>query len=326
MNAEAAETLSIALWATNLAPALSGIDAWLTALEARLTEAKAEGAELLVMPEYACAQWLSYAPADLPVDREIAWLAGEAAATLDPLRALSVRHGMGLLAGTMPAIATPRPRDAAAVFVNRAWLFLPDGRAIAQDKLCLTPAEMDPEAWNLATGESLEIILWRGLRIAILICLDAELPGLAARLAGLDLDLVLVPSMTAALAGFHRVFGCARARAIELETIVAAVGAIGHPARLEGRDTNVSGAAVFLPCEALLGHTGVAAALSPTGRCEGPGPLLLAKDLPVKTCRQLRRNAGLPGGAEVWPGAFDAGSIRIDTGAMSAAASLRRAR
>src|SRR5207249_7713500 len=43
------------------------------------------------------------------------------------------------------------------------------------------------------------------------------------------LDLILVPAKTDMLSGFYRVFGCARARAIELQTVVCATGAIGMP-------------------------------------------------------------------------------------------------
>jgi predicted amidohydrolase len=132
--------------------------------------------------------------------------------------------------------------DGKGGFLNRAHLFLPDGREIIQDKLCLTPAERDPAAWFLETGTEVTVVEWEGLRFATLICLDIELPALAARLAPLDLDLILVPSMTSKLSGFHRVFGCARARAIELMTTVCAVGAIGVPERLTRRESNTSAA------------------------------------------------------------------------------------
>ena len=129
---------------------------------------------------------------------------------------------------------------------------------------------------------------------------------MAARLARLDLDLILVPSMTGKLSGFHRVFGCARARAIELMTIVCAVGAIGVPAPMTRRPSNISAAAAFLPCEEVLGSTGVPAALSPTGRTTGLGPMLVASDLPVGIIRELRR-----GRAEVWPGAWSADHVIV---------------
>jgi hypothetical protein len=50
------ETLTIALWATNLEPPLMSLADWLARVEARVAEAQAAGAGLLVMPEFACAQ------------------------------------------------------------------------------------------------------------------------------------------------------------------------------------------------------------------------------------------------------------------------------
>ena len=294
------DTLTIALWAANLEPPLNGVIAWAAGLEAKMREAKADGARFLVTPEYHCQQWLSFAPEGIRPDQEIAWLASQAPAALEVVRPLARRYGLSLLAGTMPV------PNGSGGFLNRAHLFLPDGREIVQDKLCLTPAERDPAAWCLQTGREVAVIEWEGLRFATLICLDIELPALAARLAPLDLDLILVPSMTAKLSGFHRVFGCARARAIELMTTVCAVGAIGVPARLVRRESNTSAAAAFLPCEETLGSTGVPAALSPTQRTAGAGPMLIASDLPIGLVRALRH-----GQAEVWPGAWQADAVIV---------------
>jgi predicted amidohydrolase len=292
------DTITVALWAANLEPPLNGVDAWAAGIEAKMREAKADGARLLVTPEYHCQQWLSFAPEGIRPNEEIAWMAAQGPAALQAVRPLARKYGLGLIAGTMPV------PDGKGGYLNRAHLFLPDGREIVQDKLCLTPAERDPAAWCLQTGHEIAVVEWEGLRFAILICLDIELPALAARLAPLDLDLILVPSMTSKLSGFHRVFGCARARAIELMTAVCAVGAIGVPERLVRRESNTSAAAAFLSCEEALGFTGVPAALSPTARTTGAGPMLIASDLPIGLVRSLRR-----GKAEVWPGAWTADHV-----------------
>jgi predicted amidohydrolase len=294
------DTLTVALWAANLAPPLNGVAAWAAGVEQKMAEARADGARLLVTPEYHCQQWLSFAPEGIRPHEEIAWLASQGPAALEAVRPLARKYGLGLLAGTLPA------PDGNGGYLNRAHLFLPDGREIRQDKLCLTPAERDPAAWCLQIGRDVAVVEWEGLRFATLICLDIELPALAARLSPLDLDLILVPSMTSKLSGFHRVFGCARARAIELMTTVCAVGAIGVPERLTRRDSNTSAAAAFVPCEEALGFTGVPAALSPTARTTGAGPMLIASDLPVGLVRELRR-----GKAEVWPGAWTADHVLL---------------
>ncbi len=295
----APDSLTLGLWATNLSTPLNGLGAWAAHVEAKMAEAAAAGARLLAMPEYACEAWLSFKPAGLAPDQEIAWMAGQAPAALDLLRPLPARHGVALLAGTMPW-------QAEGGHTNRAWLLLPDGRVIAQDKLSLTPGEQDPATWNLLPGRDLRVVEWEGLRVVTLVCLDVEMPALAVLLAPLRPDLILVPSMTGKLSGHARVFGCARARAVELMCAVAATGVIGSAPGSTQNPTNVSACALYLPCEPSLGMSGVLDAVAPRGEDDGDGPLLIARDIPFAEIRRLRE-----AGAEVWPGAWRADHIAI---------------
>ena len=295
---------TVALWAVNMATPVMTMDDWLARVERQMHAAAEAGADLLVMPEFACEQWLGFAPPDLTEDKEIPWM-GELAATVIPrLAGLVCETGIGLLPGTMPHAA------AGGEWTNRAHLLLPEKDGVlhaVQDKLCLTPFEKEPGAWMLVPGSEFRIIEWRGLRIAILICLDVELPALSARLAPLAADLILVPSMTEREAGYWRVFGCAKARAVELQVIVCAVGTVGSLRLAARTETNVSGAAVYVPCEPGLGHTGVIASVGPMAESPDPlGHLLVVRDLPVDAVRSLRA-----GGAEVWPGCWQADGVRF---------------
>ena len=102
--------------------------------------------------------------------------------------------------------------------------------------------------------------------------------------------------------------------------MVCAVGAVGTPLGSPASDTVVGGAAAFLPCEASLGYTGVAAALEPHAAVSGLSPMLYAYDLPVGACRRLRHGAAE---AEVWPGAWSADAISItDEAGVSRAVSV----
>ncbi len=295
---------TVALWAVNLANPVNDAEEWFARVRTQMRAARDAGADLLVMPEYACEQWLDFAPPGLTEDREIPWLGEVAVSSLPRLAALVEETGLGLLPGTMPHAA---PGHA---WTNRAHLLLPGADGVIhgfQDKLCLTPFETEPGAWMLVPGTEFHITEWRGLRLAILVCLDVELPALSARLAPLGIDLLLVPSMTEREAGYWRVFGCAKTRAIELQTIVCAVGTVG-PFQTGGRvEPNVSGAAVYLPCEAGLGHTGILAAIGPMKESLEPiGSLLVVRDLPVEAVRSLRAGA-----AEVWPGSWQADGVGI---------------
>jgi predicted amidohydrolase len=298
-------TVTIALWALNVGHPLVGLDDFAALVEVRMAEAAGQGADLLMLPEYVAEHWLWFAPQPLARPAELDWMARQAEEVVPRLAPLPKRHGIALLAGAMPV----RKRDArpgGPRHRNRAHLFLPDGRAVTQDKLCLLPVEANPQGYWLEPGETVRIVSWRGVRIAIAVCLDIELPALAARLAGADLDLLLVPSMTEKLSGFQRVSGCARARAIELMTTVCVVGCVGTADHPNARPS-VGGAAVYLPCEESLGSAGVAAEMPPTAVADGPGPLLIARDLPVGRIRALRA-----AGAEAWPGAWSADHVGIE--------------
>jgi hypothetical protein len=63
----------------------------------------------------------------------------------------------------------------------------------AQDKISLTPMEAGGAT---LPGTVVTVMPWKGLRVAIAICLDAEFTDLWSLLGELDLDLVLVPAKT----------------------------------------------------------------------------------------------------------------------------------
>lgn len=297
-------TLSVALWSTNLEAPVPSLADWIAAAEARMAECQAAGSRLLMMPEFACSQWLSFAPAGLAANEQIPWLAAMADQALPALKPLPARYGVALLAGTMPFTIGVDPSRQ----VNRAWLLLPDGQVFAQDKLCLTPSEQDPSGWLLTPGSQIAILSWDGLRIVILICLDIEYTALIHRLAERDLDLILVPAKTDMLSGYYRVFQAAKVRATELHTVVCVVGAVGSPLGHPAHDTVMGGAAAFLPCEASLGHTGIAAALEPQTPLSELSPMLLAQDLPVGFCRHLRHGGAE---AEISPAFWSAEHIEV---------------
>ncbi len=299
--------LKIALWAMNLQHPVADRAAWLALLEAQMLAAKGQGAELLVLPEYASGHWLHWAREPMAGAPLMRWMAQEGEALLPEIELLVMRHGLGLIAGSMPVPAAHNP-DAARDLgtLNRAWILLPEAdgtlRRLHHDKLVPTPSERANGDWPIRLGARVQPFEFRGLRMAVLICLDVEMPAVAAKLQDQKLDLVIVPSMTGQLSGYHRVFDCAKARAIELFAAVAAVGAIGEMA--QGQGGNCSGAALFLPCEMHLGASGRAAEIAPQSSADGPGPMLVA-EVPVAALRRARRHA------EAWPGPFDGRHVEI---------------
>lgn len=299
-------TLSITLWATNLGRPLDGPSDWIRSLSSVAAEAKAAGSSLLVAPEYVSEQWLTYVGPTAAPGAEAALMAEAGTALIDGIQTVADEHGIDILAGTWPV------RRDDGRYVNGAHLFTVGGEApFVQHKLCPTPAERNPASWNIAAGDRLRVFGWNGLRCAIVTCLDIELPALSARLAAEapDLDLILCPSMTEKRSGYNRVFGCAKARAVELMATVAVVGVIGATPLGEGRP-NTSGAAVFIPCEPDLGYDGRYAEIGPFDEAPADdplGPRLHAKDIPVGAIRKLRESQ-----PEVWPGAWTGMGVSID--------------
>lgn len=303
VDSNAANT-ALALWAVNLAWPTRDLDDWSNRLAVRARSAADAGSGMLVLPEYACTQWLHHPDAPADPRHQIEWMAGQAAEAAPKVGHIARDTGVEILAGSWPWFEPSV--ESGTTPVNRALLCRPDGATVFQDKLTLTPGERDPESWTLAPGNTVTAFDWRGWRTAIVICLDIEQPSLAARLAPLDLDLILVPSMTAGPTGYHRVHNCARARAVELMTVVAVVGTIGT---LPDGTPNNGGAAVYTPCEDGLADGGFLAGTGRLNGHHGDGPTLTVHDLPLATVRAMRH-----GGAEVWSGPWDADAITINDG------------
>lgn len=300
----ATEHLSLDLWAANLELLTPDLASWLARVELRLADCAARGASALVMPEYACAQWLAFAPPDLPPQARLGWLADVGAGALVTMAALCASYGVSLLPGTIPHRVKATPS-----ITNRAWFLTPDDRAYHQDKLSLTPAEKIGAEGATKGGNAVNVFNWLGLRVVMITCLDVEYTALWARLGKLDLDLVLVPAKTDMITGYNRVFGCARSRATELQTAVCAVGAVGVPMGHPVSDTGVGGASAFVPCDVSVSLDGVFAALLPQAAQAETSLVLAVRDLPVGQCRRIRQGAAE---AEINPASWSARRLTIN--------------
>ncbi|MDD9901187.1 MAG: carbon-nitrogen hydrolase [Alphaproteobacteria bacterium] len=296
------DALSIAHWAANMAHRYDSLETWCAQIRRLLLQAEKRGMDMFIMPEYISESWMHFAPATLKPTQELAWCAEKSMQALPLLQDAVTESGVALVAGSMPWAARGK-------MLNRSWVLFPNKKPAHHDKLVLTPFEMDPKSWDLNTGHTVRIFQWKGFNMAVLICLDVEMPALVHKLAHADIDLLLVPSMTEKPSGYHRVFDCAKARAIELMCAVSVVGAVGQSKKgRKLRDTNHSGAAVFLPCEEMFGYTGLHSHISMHGTAKGPGRILWAENIPLGAIRTRRK-----GKPEVWPGPWNARKIRIET-------------
>jgi predicted amidohydrolase len=252
------------------ADAADGLSQW-------VGDAVAQGAALLVFPEYASMSLAGlFAPA----------VYGDLSAQLHELqklrddyvelhRQLARRHGVYLLAGSFPwQVEDGR-------FHNRAWLFAPDGKAGFQDKRVMTRFER--EHWNISAARELKLFDTALGRIGVQICYDAEFPLPARALAEAGAELLLLPSCTDAEAGYHRVRIAAQARALENQCYTLLSPLIGEAPWSPAVDINVGAAAVYGPPDHGFPADGVLA----QGRLNQPAWVLA--DLDLDKVAQVRR-------------------------------------
>ncbi len=297
------QTLTIAHWVANLSDPVASLEDFVARVTGLLEAAKAEKADILLAPEHISEYWMPFAPADLPLTEENAWVAQQAAEAIPMLQEAVSKTGVALVAGS-----SSYKHEKTGKCRNRSWMLFPDREAVFHDKLVMTPSEKDPNGWSFEPGNIVNVFDWRGMRLSLIICLDVEMPAVMHKMASEDIDLLLVPSMTTKVAGYHRVFSCARARAVELMTAVAVVGCVGGAKDPDGtaRETYNGGAAVYIPAEEVFGHTGIFTDLPVHASAEGAGELLISRDIPIGLIRGVRH-----GKPEAWPGPFNADHIEI---------------
>lgn len=195
-----------------------------------------KGADLVLLPEFT---WMGLEPLlPQPLTEPLRQVAEYFWTQLFPMIQTRLsRPDKAVVLGTVPAVTeSGRIRNRAPILAG--------GRFSYQDKLHLTPWEKDFEA-----GESLRLFSWAGFRIAVIICLDIEIPELSARLRDQRVDLILCPSATETLMGVERVNRCASARSVELGCYCAVSHLTGN-AVSDLIDVNLGKAACYRPSQA----------------------------------------------------------------------------
>jgi predicted amidohydrolase len=215
------------------------IDAWtfdvgttedhVEAMASRVEQSWDGGADIVLFPEYSWAA--------LPGCKDVREMATMFWSTIvRRLQQRLERPGKMVVLGTAPCIVDGELRNRAPIFVN--------GELVVQDKLFLTPWET-----QFIGGKALQLIEFAGLRIAVIICLDIEIPELSVLLRGQGVDLILVPSATETALGSERVTRCASARAVELGCAVVVSPLVGK-CTSDLVDDNLGRLACYLPSQA----------------------------------------------------------------------------
>lgn len=257
--------------------------------EAKMTswvaEAAGHGAQILVFPEYGAMELASVAGVD-PADLDAATTAVSDLLTraAQTLGALARQHGVYI-------VAPSGPFRTEGQLVNRAFLLSPSGDMAHQDKQMMTPWEVDP--WQVRGHGPLTVLDTSLGRIGVLICYDCEFPLLGRQLVEAGVDVILIPSATETVAGYHRVRIGAMARALEGQCFTVMSSIVG-PYPIEAVNVSHGAGGIFCPPDTGLPETGVIAC----GTLDAPG--WTYGDLDLTKLATVRDSGGVRTRAD-WP-------------------------
>lgn len=210
------------------------------------------GAELLLFPEYAAMEQAAIHGPEVATDlrRSLAAVAEMAGERVAFHAALAKEHGVHILVGSGPVVGSDER------YLNAAQLVTPDGNIGEQTKLMMTPFERD---WGISSGGPVRVFETALGRVGIAICYDSEFPLIARSMAAAGAELLLVPSCTEFVSGYHRVRTGALARALENQIACVTSPTIGDAPWSPAVDRNNGAAGIFVPSEHGVSDSGALA-------------------------------------------------------------------
>lgn len=208
-----------------------------------VSEAVGQGAQFLLFPEYFSMELASLFPEAVykSLSKQLESLQTIYPDFLNLYAGFARQQGVYIVAGSYPVAQDD------GNFRNRSWLFRPDGGSDYQDKLQMT--RFENEQWLITAGDEIKLLDTEFGKVGVNICYDSEFPMIARKQVESGADLILVPSCTDTVAGYHRVrIGC-QARALENQCYVAQSPTVGLAPWSEAVDVNVGAAAVYTPVD-----------------------------------------------------------------------------
>ena len=227
-----------------------------TTLAHWVATAAAQGAQLLVFPEYAAMSLAALLPVGTKgqLQAELRAIQPWHADWLALHAELARKHQVHILAGSFPLQIN---HAAPAIYRNRAHFFAPNGKQGWQDKWMMT--RFETELWGIGAGKQLKVFDTALGRIGINICYDVEFPLLARAQVEAGAEIILAPSCTDTTAGYWRVRVGAQARALENQCVVVQAPLVGEAAWSACIDINVGAAGIYTPPDRGLPDDGVLA-------------------------------------------------------------------
>ena len=285
-------------------------------LDRWIGEAAGAGARLLVFPEFAGMEFASLVDrrrvsdrrspsrhklGPLPVleatrrkEPSLGWETAAVQVALPQFTELharlAARHGVYILAGTLPVV------DDMGDIRNRAYFFGPNGEIAFQDKII--PTRWEREVWGVQSGDQIRVMDTDFGPVGIAICYDVEFPIVARLQAEAGALIILAPCCCDSERGYYRVQVGARARALENQAYVIQAPAIGEASWSSTVGTCVGTAGVYAPPDLGPNTNGVIA----EGACGRPGWTFA--DLDLGALHRIRGIKGTIANAADWDHQF----------------------
>jgi predicted amidohydrolase len=193
-----------------------------------VAEAVAQGAELVALPEYFPIMGLNEGDKVLVREQD------GSGPIQDWLAATAARHGIWLIGGSIPLAASVPDK-----VLNSSVAYGPDGKRVARyDKIHLFGFQKGAERYNesatIEAGHQPVAFTTPFGRIGLSICYDLRFPELYRALG--EVDLLVIPAAFTETTGRAHWEILLRARAIENQCYVLAIGQGGH--HENGRETH----------------------------------------------------------------------------------------
>ena len=218
-----------------------------------VAEAAHQDAKILLFPEYASMELASLFPEEVysSLAKQLEALQTLHQDYLTLFVELAQKYQCYIQSGSFPV------RLESGEYHNRAYLFMPNGSFVYQDKLIMT--RFENEQWIIQSGDEIKTFDTEYGKIGINICYDSEFPLIARKQVEAGCVLILVPSCTDTVAGFNRVkIGC-QARALENQCYVVQSALVGEAPWSEAVDINIGASAIYTPVDRGFPDDGIAA-------------------------------------------------------------------
>jgi len=212
----------------------------------------ATGAKLLVFPEYAAIEQAACFGPEVYSDLQatLAKVAEIKDARVQLHVDLAKKHDVHIVVGSGPE------KKPSGHFVNSAQLVTPNGSVGVQEKLVMTPFE---RAWGVTAGKQVRVFDTAIGSFGIAICYDSEFPLIARAMTEAGAEVLLVPSCTERVSGYHRVRTGSMARALENTIATVQSPTVGDAPWSPAVDFNSGAAGIYVPSEHDVSDTGVLA-------------------------------------------------------------------